>query len=873
MTDSAYAAGKAAVRLAELDGMSEELGEVQRALLLPASEFGPSERRRLENRASELERATAKLRKQVKRDMSPSSPRTPSPNSPRLLSTPMHSIAKMQRAPAPAKPAEVVAFGLDSTTALNAIEKELTQIKKRFASGRLSEKERTLLNDRGCDLEEKSRWLRQTIRDNSPPQQKRPASPTGPGAVSATVSPEKVAELNKLAKEMSDIQKKLLNPRASEAEKKRLHAQGAAIEDKKVKVAQDVKRALTPPKPAPRPVEPTPLRPREDSPPHARKGASRSPSPNVNRSPSPLSSGPQSWGKDEEELEAMGKELSRMQRKLLKKTNIIEKRGLLTQVNELEAAAVCLKQAVRGQAGKDYLNLKVIQLVDSASEMRQQVEKDIRVVEAEEAERRKKQEEEETIRREKQDLEAERQRKREAEMNADEQHLVLQRQKKEAEKKAQERKAHEEKLKAEREIAADRAKLERKRRLDEAAKKRAIEMVRLENEAEAHARAQKKVADDELAKRQASLEAARYKAEKEAEKKRVEELQKAAAEKERLLALKLQDEQRAKNDEKIRLKVEQDKREQERAEKLANREEEGRRSKLAEAEEARRRQKEVWRLAAEKAAKEKERNEEEQRRRMERKAKQKADEKAKNAEKEAKEVKYRQMEKEKQLKRAKRERDYKRQAQEAKLQADEERELRIINARIKNNLASVNRSLSPATTRKLSQRAMSVETELASLTKEQYALQQQYLAAKRGSPEKSMLKKQSAEIDGEIAGAVARHQRYLSWEKWSNRETTIEGQCRSLEWPDVTEDDLMCVIENWQRKMRRREEREAMEQQRASLGSPVRLMPSVSISPVSRQESMTAQARSDVVKQKALQRAAASQYRYDSPLLNKQALE
>ena len=88
---------------------------------------------------------------------------------------------------------------------------------------------------------------------------------------------------------------------------------------------------------------------------------------------------------------------------------------------------------------------------------------------------------------------------------------------------------------------------------------------------------------------------------------------------------------------------------------------------------------------------------------------------------------------------------------------------------------------------------MLVVTELASLTKEQYILQQEYLAAKKGSAAKAMLKKQSHEIDQELAGAVARHQRYLAWEKWSNGETTTAGK-RSLAWPEVTEDDLMCVI-------------------------------------------------------------------------------
>ena len=222
MTDSAYVAGRAAARLAELDTLSAELAAVQRDLLQPASQFGPVERRRLESREKEISLTLASLRQQVKRDMSPSKSRDPSPNSPRQLSAPMHSVAKMPRAPAQPRPPEVVPFGLDHTTELNAVEKELTQIKKRFASGRLSEKERIVLNNRGCDLEEKSRQLRQTIRDHSPPQQKRSASPTGPGAVSGSVSPEKMAELNKLAKEMNDIQKKLLNPRASEAEKKRL---------------------------------------------------------------------------------------------------------------------------------------------------------------------------------------------------------------------------------------------------------------------------------------------------------------------------------------------------------------------------------------------------------------------------------------------------------------------------------------------------------------------------------------------------------------------------------------------------------------------------------------------------------------------------
>jgi len=793
--------------------MAAELAEVQRNLLLPASNFGPFELKRLESRAKELDRSTEKLRQQVKRDMSPSRSLSPNANKTRPLPSPIHSIAKMQRAPAPGN------FDL---------------------------------NDRGCDLEDKSRRIRQTIRDNSPPQ-KRSTSPTQVGGLSGTVDAQNMAELNKLAREMTDIQKKLLNPRASEAEKKRLHAAGAICEDKKAKLGQEVKRALIPPpKPIPRLAEPTTTL-KQDSPP--RKG--RPPSPNGNRSPSPQALGPQSWGKDEEELEGMGKELCGMQRKLLKKTNIIEQRALLAQINELEAAAVCLKQAVRGQTGKDYLNKKVGSLVGSASEMRRQVKKDIDAHEVAEAERRKKQDEQEAIKKKDQDLEAERQRKVNVDRESDEHHLMMQKAKRQAAKENEERKAREEKLKAGREAAADRAKLDRKRRLDEAAKKRAIEVVRLETEAEQRLRAQKRLAEEEIAKKQAVLEEARYKAEKEAEKFRIEELLKAGAEKARIEDHRLKEAQRAKIEEKKRLKAEQDRVQQEKDEKSAKREEDERRSKLAEAEEKRRQQKEVWRVAAEKAAKEKERDETEQRRRMERWAKKNADEKARAEEKEAKDAVYRKLEEEKKRCRAQRERDYKQKEHAACLAREEEIELRIINqARIKNNLENANRSLSPATTRKLSQRAMSVESEVASLTKEIYMLQQEYLAAKRGSPEKAMLKEQSHEIDQELAGAVVRHQRYLAWEKWNNRETSIGGQVRSGEWPEVTEDDLMVVIENWESKMRRREEREAMEQRRTPFGSPVKPL---ATSP-SRAQSMTVQARSDFAEQRAfnLRRGAAA---------------
>ena len=190
------------------------------------------------------------------------------------------------------------------------------------------------------------------------------------------------------------------------------------------------------------------------------------------------------------------------------------------------------------------------------------------------------------------------------------------------------------------------------------------------------------------------------------------------------------------------------------------------------------------------------------------------------------------MELEKKKKRMGQEREYRKEQEQKKQQEEEERELRIINARITRTVSDSNRSLSPTTTRRLSQRAIQASIELESLTKEQYALQQAFLAAKKGSPEKSMLSAQNAEIDKEIEGAVERHQRYIQWERWNNGESKVGGASRSDEWPEVTEEDLITVIENWERKQCRRAEREAYENTGSRKGSLSYVYAHGSVSPV-----------------------------------------